>query len=75
MKEECWKSRVFRGVCALRSWGCRAGAVFPGEYERAAFSTPCFLALVATSGVTGNFKMRWDNDNNSGKKMLKDDLL
>lgn len=32
------------------------------------------LALMTKSGVTGNFKMRWDNDNNSGKT-LKGDLL
>lgn len=32
------------------------------------------LALMANSGVTGNFKMRWDNDDNS-RKTLKGDLL
>lgn len=39
---------------------------FPGT----AFSSLWgFFALRVTSGITGNFLMRWDNDDNSGKML------
>jgi len=56
------------GVGACRS------CVSLGTQVCAACSMLGFLAVVATSVVTGSFKVGWDNDNNKGK-MLKDDLL